>query len=209
MRILYCVIHTKKQNNRVDNIINTWGSKKDLIFYSDHEDSKLNIIKVSGNSEYNSGQEKQIKFLQIVDSIFPGYDWYMFCDNDTFINTTLLEREIQDFKDDSIYGEMINCWPEDYTLSYPSGGAGFAISSRTIKYLSDKVTQHNVIWSDVSLGLNLRKLKINTIDRKDVFHSQKPSHYNISHNQVHKHITFHYITQFNEMSNFHRICNRS
>ena len=60
MNVLYCIIHTQKQDNRIDNIINTWGKNQNLIFYSDHTIIKNNIYQVSTRNDYASGQEKQI-----------------------------------------------------------------------------------------------------------------------------------------------------
>jgi hypothetical protein len=206
MKILYCILHTKNQKSRVDNIIKTWGKNNDLIFFSDHEDSELNIHKVSENSSYNSGQEKQIKSIQFLIDNKNEYDWYVFCDNDTFINTKLIEVIIKDFNEDAVYGEIINCWAEDRTLFYPSGGAGFVVSRKTLLKLSGKVKQNNVIWGDVSVGINLRNNKINTIDMSNVFHSQKPSFYKIPDKDIKNHASFHYIKDLNQMQTINKLC---
>ena len=51
-------MHTQNQNERYDNVMNTWGGDVDCIFYSDHEDFDKNIIKSSNDSSYKSNEEK-------------------------------------------------------------------------------------------------------------------------------------------------------
>ena len=58
MKILYVIMHTQNQNERYDNVMNTWGGDVDCIFYSDHEDFDKNIIKSSNDSSYKSNEEK-------------------------------------------------------------------------------------------------------------------------------------------------------
>ena len=64
--ILYSILHTQKQNDRIPNITKTWGNAKNILFYSDHEDIECNVYKVSDNTEYSSGQEKQIKVFELL-----------------------------------------------------------------------------------------------------------------------------------------------
>jgi hypothetical protein len=54
MKILYVIMHTQNQNERYDNVMNTWGRDVDCIFYSDHEDLNKNIIISSNDTSYKS-----------------------------------------------------------------------------------------------------------------------------------------------------------
>lgn len=192
MNILYLILHTQKQSDRYYNIIDTWAKNQHYIFCSDHDDESSNVWKVSDNSDYNSGQEKQINTIKYLPIKLQNFDWYFFCDNDTFVNTKKLYEEIKNINPDEILCQSINTWPPDTTMYYPSGGAGFLISNKIMKFLHNNIEYNNVIWGDVSLGLNLKKYNI-SIKHSELLKSQPPEYYNISLDNIHKYISFHYI----------------
>ena len=203
MNILYCVIHTKNHEHRMNNILETWGKNVDVLFYSDHEDIKNNVVKVCDRSDYASGQIKAIKILHLLSKKMHQYDWYFFCDNDTFVNTYKLHEYLQTACINSIHGQIINCWPNDKNLSYPSGGAGYLVSNRIIQKLSD-ADFNNTIYGDVSIGLNIRNKKIEMIN-SPLFHSQRKEYYDISEDLVKDNITFHYIDSLEDMKNLYEL----
>lgn len=211
MKTLFCIIHTQHQSDRYYNINNSWGNSIDYIFYSDHEDVSQKTYKVSKRSDYYSGQEKQIYIFRLLSERFNNYDWYIFCDNDTFINVNLLHYHIRQnkFDTDKVHGSIINYWPQDTTLYYPSGGAGFIMSKYIVHKLfnNDLMIHDNLPFGDVALGLNCRRLGIQ-FQNNDLFRSQSPEFYNISDNDVHKYISFHYITQANRMIELHKLCDQ-
>lgn len=205
MNILFSILHTHKQDERVDNVLETWGQNENVIFYSDKENLDKKVYKVSDNSEYDSGQEKQINVFKLL-KYFLDYDWYFFCDNDTFVNTKLLKKQIEHYNTDKVYGEIIQCWPQDRSLKYPSGGAGFLISNKTVRTLIENILPCPFQpYSDVALGFNLRKLRIEC-EHSELFHSQKPEFYNIKKSDINNYLTFHYITNKNDMERFHLLC---
>lgn len=203
MNILYCILHTEKHKDRMNNIIETWGKDVDILFYSDHEDIENNVCKVCDRSDYASGQIKAIEILRLLNEKMSEYDWYFFCDNDTFVNTSKLYEYLQNANIDFIHGQIINCWPNDKSLNYPSGGAGYLISNRVLKQLSD-VSFHDTIYGDVSVGLNIRKAKIPMMN-SELFHSQKKEYYGINDSEVKDHATFHYINSLQEMQELYEL----
>lgn len=201
--ILYCIIHTQKQDDRIGNITNTWGMRQNIIFYSDHSIIEKNIYKVSDRTDYASGQEKQINVFNLINNKFLNYDWYCFCDNDTFVNTNLINQIVSNLDIDSIHGEKINHWPDDRSLYYLSGGAGFLVSRKLIEFLYEKLKYQNTQYGDVSFGLNLRDLNIN-ICNNSLFHGMPPDFYQIPDDQIRNHCTFHYIKDLNSMDNLNK-----
>jgi len=200
MKLLYCVVHTELHKHREKNILSTWGKDKDIVFYGDYElPNNPTLLKVSSRSDYASGEEKQINAIPKLTITHNQYDWYYFCDNDTFVNTKLLEKFYLSCDQDKVYGELGNEWPQDRSLFYFMGGAGFLMSNKTLNFLSDKIFHNPVMWGDVSIGINFRHFNIETVDRKDIFHSQSPQFYNIPYSDIKNHISFHYIKDANTM----------
>lgn len=206
MNILYLILHTKKQPDRYYNIINTWAKNKQYIFCSDHNDQENNIYQFSDNDSYDSGQEKQINCIKFLPERMLDFDWYFFCDNDTFVNTKLLEHQITQSNTEEILCQAINTWPVDFTMFYPSGGAGFLMSKSILHYLKDKIEHNNVIWGDVSVGLNIKKHGIK-IKHSNLLKSQPPDYYNIALSDVHKYLSFHYIKDEVTMTDLYNRCN--
>lgn len=204
MRILYLVIHTQKQPDRYQSIMETWGKNVDILFYSDHEELP-NIIKVSNNSDYNSGEEKQINIINNFPYDKMNYDWFVFVDNDSFVNTKKVLTEIESFDKNYVHGDVCNCWSNDFSLPYCLGGAGIFVSREILLKLKGNLTHNPVMWGDVSLGINLRNLNIPVISNS-LCHSQPPSLYNIPENEIKNHLTFHYIKEQNVMKHFTFLC---
>lgn len=132
------------------------------------------------------------------------YDWYLFCDNDTFVNHSYLSSCLSSFDPQKIYGQQIFCWQKDISLGYLSGGAGILMSHKSLLHAIDNFKSANVGYSDVSFGLYLRDNRIEIINDKR-FHSQPPKYYFIKDGDTHKYFTFHYIVDNNYMQKLHTI----
>lgn len=207
MKLLYCVVHTELHKDREKNILSTWGKDKDVIFYGDYElSNNPMLLKVSSRSDYASGEEKQINVISKLAKTHNDYDWYYFCDNDTFVNTKLLEQFYLNCNENKVYGELANTWPEDESLFYFMGGAGFLMSKKILTFLSDKIFHNPVPWGDVSIGINFRHFEIERSDEKELFHSQPPEFYSIPYQEVKNHISFHYIKTFEDMQTLWNYC---
>lgn len=206
MKYLPLVIHSAKNKNHYDLIMNSWGKNHDVFFFSDYFNENFNVIKVSENTEYNFYAGKQINIFKKLPESFLDYDWYFFCDDDMFLNTRLLANCLHTFDPNYVYGEIINCWEEDSSLFYPKKEAGFLISNKVFKILKEKAQIFNVTCSDVCVGLNLRELGIPLLtDHR--FHSKPPAYYNIPFNEIHRHISFYYINSMKEHNILKNICN--
>ena len=205
--ILYCVIHTINQKNRFNNIKLTWGKDKNIIFYGDYEDLNNNIYKVSDNTHYSSGQEKQINIFQLLKTKFNEYEWYCFVDNDTFINTSLLEKDLKDFNSNKIHGYIKNNCKLYPGMQHPSGGAGFLIHKNVIKKLWDYTFTlvPDLIWSDVAIGLIANDLGIKFQKHNNMFNMYQPSRYNVD---VKTCYSFHYIKDYVTMDNLLVLTNK-
>ena len=116
------IITSANCKNRITNINNTWGKHvKDLVFFSNHEDSENRVLNVSPDSD--SCEIKSLnRAKQIIDN---GIDkeWYFFVDDDTCINFNALSNFINTHDSDKIYGRF--CSVGDW--KYIQGGAGILI----------------------------------------------------------------------------------
>jgi len=203
-KILYLILHTEKQSERYHNIISTWGKNCDYLFYSDHEDLKNNIIKVSDNNSYNSAEEKFCNVMKLIPEDYKNYEWYFFCDNDTFVNTQLMLSNLENFSTDLVHGEVINSFHPDKSLFYLSGGAGYLVHKNIVKLMMSGVKNYNTGYSDVSFGYFLRDNNIKINDCK-LFNSQPPPFFKIKYENSHNYITFHYIKKLDEMERLYKL----
>jgi len=200
MKILYVILHGSMNPERYYNVVNTWGKNVDYLFYSDHEDSDKKIIKVSNRTDYHSNEDKHINMIHYLIKNIKNYEWFFFCDDDTFVNTKKLEQFIDKLDIESVHGSVLDgTWPGDKTLKYCSGGAGYLISYKLLSKIINNVKILNTGYSDVSIGLILRDLKIKSFNYP-FFNSQPPQHYKIPIENVKDYITFHYMKSFDEMN---------
>lgn len=198
-KILYVILHGSVYKHRYGNVMNTWGKNKDVLFYADYEDYNKNIVKVSNDTSYHSNEEKHINIIKLInESNNYDYDWFLFCDDDTFINTNKLENNLDNFNPNFVIGSVINSWASDFSLNYCSGGAGYLINVNLLKKINLNIKNHLTGWSDVSLGLSLREANIGVLN-STLFNSQSPEFYNIKINDINNYISFHYIKTEDKM----------
>lgn len=197
-KILYVILHGSIYSERKINIKETWGKHLDCLFYADYENKEYNVIKVSERSDYHSNEEKHVNVIKYLSEKTPNYEWFFFCDDDTFVNSKLLENKLNEFDEDSVIGSVINCWSKDNTLHYCSGGAGYLINHKILKKLNT-IRLLNTGYSDVTLGLFLRENNIQ-IKNSSLFFSQNPKFYGFNENNITEFITFHYIKNKEEIN---------
>lgn len=200
-KILYVLLHGSMNPQRYYNVKESWGKNVDCLFYSDHNDVDKNIIKVSDRTDYHSNEEKHINSLHYVSTNIKDYEWFFFCDDDTFVNTQKLEGLLNTFDKNSIHGSLLDegNWPGDKSLNFCSGGAGYLIHSELLTNIIEHIVILNTGCSDVTLGLHLRNLNIKSINH-NFFRSQPPSFFNIPITETKNYITFHYIKTIDEMN---------
>lgn len=199
-------MHTQNQSGRYDNVMNTWGGDVDCIFYSDHEDLNKNIIKTSDDSTYKSNEEKFCNVVNLIPEKYQDYDWFLFCDNDTFVNTKLLAKEVVNFDENMVYGQILNTYRSDTSLFYVSGGAGKLVSNKVLQLIKNKVTNKKTTYADVTFGYALRDLNVSIKDHPK-FKSQAPEFYGINDIDIPFFITFHYIKTIELMQKLYNITN--
>ena len=193
MKILYVIMHGIHHTYRYNNVINTWGKDVDYIFYSDYVNDDKNMIKVSNNTDYNGLEEKIINTIKIINNDYIHYDWYLFCDDDTFVNVNLLNKEIENFDEKYVYGKiLVDAWSQDYSLIFCSGGGGTLIHKNNLIKLGSNLKYNNIGVADVSLGMNLRDSQIKIIN-SELFCCGSPDEQNINESEYKNYITFHNI----------------
>ncbi len=178
---------------------------RDYVFYSDHQDDKKNIIKVSSDNTYHSNEPKFVNVITLLPETYMDYEWYFFGDNDTWVNTEKLESELDGFDTNVLHGSKIYCWPHDKTLGYLSGGAGILIHNSKFKHLRDNFKNYKTGYSDVSLGYYMKEYNVECIDN-ELFKSQAPSHYEILEENIPNYISFHYIKDKNTQLRYTKMC---
>ena len=192
-KILYVILHTSAHSDRYDGVVNSWGKNVDYLFYSDSDDIEKNIIKVSDDTAYKSNEEKHINIIKHLFEQDYQYEWFFFCDNDTFVNTKNLEANLDSFDKEKITGRIIpKCWLGDTSLLYCSGGAGYLMNKKVLSKIGGSIKKENTNYSDVSLGICARSLGVE-FDNDDKFNSQTPEKSNLSDADIKDLYTFHYI----------------
>ena len=199
-KILYVILHGEVNKERYFNVKNTWGVNSDLLFYGDYEDDSKGIIKVSDDKSYRSNEEKHINvFKYLLQNPKYNYEWFFFCDDDTFVNVNKLEELLTTFDVNYVHGSvLVNSWGSDSSFAYCSGGAGYLINYKLLEKINLGLKNHNTGYSDVSLGLSLREMGINNVNHI-LFNSQPPSNYGYSLDDIKDYVSFHYIKTEDDM----------
>lgn len=200
-QLLYVIMSGSMFKDRVMNLKKTWCQNIDYIIYSDHEDVSENIIKVSDRTDYHSNEEKQIN---MINRLTDSYDWFFLCDDDTFVNTKQLHKIIPQLDKKYSYAklitEQINPTNDIFKLEilpkgfcYMAGGDGYLLSDYIIQSIKP-FKNFNTGYSDVSVGLNLYK---NKVEIKDI--SVFRENYDIG---------YHRVKTFEHMNELHRLVNQ-
>jgi len=223
-KVICFALSTKNLLERIENIQHTWGEDIDTVFYSDHEDSENNVIKVSNRSDYYSAPLKQVAILNYLKhltneddiSLLDEYDWIFFVDDDTFVNTKKLNEFVQDIDENKVYGSIITSENDsvnpmyvnkviELDVQYPQGGAGFLVSSKTIKKIGE-FKEYNVYHSDVIAGLNFHNNGIEYVN-VPTLNRQNLEEHGHSKDMVKDMITYHNIKTFDQMKTLYDLCN--
>lgn len=217
--ILYVILHGSMNPERWENVVNTWGQGKNYLFYSDHHDPKNRIFKVSNRTDYLSNEDKHVNVWKLINThkLYQIYEWFFFCDDDTFVNTKLLESNLNNFDKNNIHGHVMQCYPQDPFLNYCSGGAGYLINRKRVEYISKGIKFLDTGYSDVTLGMFCRENKIK-FDNDDRFnpndekgkdrvgvHTQDDRYRDIK-NPI-EFFTHHYVKNFNQMNDLYKLMN--
>lgn len=208
-KILFCIKTTRRYQNRIDSIIETWLSGiDDYIFYSDHEDSEKNVILSSHDSSYLGCLHKTIWTLNNLKNIYLSeetildyYDWICVVDDDTFVNTKKLDEYVETLDNQSVYGHLFTSTknPENpiwtsfkpgHEYVYHSGGAGVLFPSKI--FSSVKFKECGTVWDDVTVGVILGRNNIPLV-HSDLFSPETPEYYDKTDEDVVNMVTYHHI----------------
>ena len=218
------VITTKKNWLRRIAISLTWGHRLNPTFYSDH--SSRNVIKVSNSNEYSSGVEKQMNILRLLNSSHRvnspgvGESWFLFIDDDTFLNWREVKSVLGNLNPNSIYSEL-----HDYEIqekngnnrilstrkNYPKlnhgmhGGAGIFISKRALDVLSFiEINLEGVENGDVAFSILAHENNISLCGLEGL-NWNNPKFYGHTINQMKEQISYHYVMPAMMVSIFLRL----
>jgi len=213
-KILYAIKTTKKYQERIDAILNTWLTDiDDYIFYSDHEDSEKNVILASADSSYLSGTlAKTLWFFNNLSNIFIAddknildeYDWIFFVDDDTFVNVENTKTFLETLDDNFAYGHLFTSEKDSgnpiwnlyknilkETDCYHSGGAGFLISTESLKKIT--FVEYNMVFDDATIGVNLLRNGVNLV-HDERFNPDLPESFGKTDKDIVNEITYHHIS---------------
>jgi hypothetical protein len=152
-------------SNRIDTIRETWGkSFNELFFYSDHEDLNKQVFQVTNERAdyYSCALKTKERIQQIIKNVV--YDWYVFVDDDTFVNLKTLEKFLSNLSKDNAYGRLIGQESEN---PYFAGGSGFIIPKEQIlkiKFIKDEWLQLSAGFGDLLWAYAYKEFNIPLVD---------------------------------------------
>ena len=214
MNILYLILTTKHQPDRQHNQLQTWLKSEKYLYVSDINGNHTKQF--STNDTYSSNEEKQINSINyvILNHQVLDYDWYCFCDNDTFIFTDNVKKALKNCDPNKVHGKLFNkkTDPENpifnrygENFNYCSGGAGYFISRQLIRKLPI-LQNYNAGFGDVSFGLNGRDLKFEFCDLEGC----NPDHFGHDKYKNNKHadqISYHYVKRLEDFIYLYQLKN--
>ena len=177
-QVLFVVLTCEKYDSRINTYRDTIGEFVDCIFTSDHEDVHRNIIKTTEKKDYLSAEEKQINITNMLITLrsncgkylLDTYNWFFFCDCDTFVDLLTFEKSMPSLDERFVYGLIVNKtisignpiftdphFPNNF--EYLSGGGGFLVHSNIIRKLVP-FKNYQTGSADVSMSLNFHHNQI-------------------------------------------------
>ena len=209
--VFFTIISTGKyKHSRQKTLKQTWMSGSDLLlnknymFASDIDDED-NVL-LSGKTDHSSAEVKHLNSLTYLCKNHNQYEWYFFCDDDTFVNLKNLNYFLSDTnllkeKNISSFGKVLSfrtdpnnpCWSymgKDFR--YYSGGAGYCISRDLLFEVEKKAKlfDETTGYCDLSMGKLMKDCQLLDVGS---FHSTNP--WELKHNKetIKKSITYHYM----------------
>lgn len=217
MKIAIGVLSTHKNTIASINILKTFGMniKEDIYFFSDRSIDINNYLCLTNDDSYNSCVAKNVLgFIYFYENLLNKYDWFMCIDDDTYLNINNLNQSINIFDSNTniCIGNIIACWPQDRMLQYPSGGAGYIISRRSLETIIKDLKYYRDInyiinnypqirFSDVFIGKILNDNKI-TLINDNLFSGENWKNLKLNKNNI----SYHYVKK-NDMLEIHNELN--
>lgn len=174
MNIIVAVTSTYKYPDRYTNILNTWAKKIDTVIIIDKDFDNPQFIKVTDRSDYESGVDKNLETIKYFYSIKDKYDYFIICDDDTYLNTNNIDELLKQYlnKNNAFgIGYLQNSFTPNKNLWYFSGGAGYILSKQAVIDSYNYITTssyNRFFWGDVTLGYIFDAIKLEKI-HSDLF----------------------------------------
>jgi hypothetical protein len=128
--------------------------KEEDVFFISCKPSGKNVYGWNTTDDYHSCPLKYICFFKNMNI---DYDWYVFIDDDTYMNTEELNKYLSNFDTNELLyigSSRYDMWE----IHYMSGGAGFCLSNKLYKLVTQFVREKpipEIIFNyngDVTLG---------------------------------------------------------
>jgi hypothetical protein len=222
--IKYIILTCEKYHNtRLKVILETWGKDIDITFISDVAINDKIIGYDYLPKDYSFLSLRYIEYIKTLNEI--NYDWYIFADDDTFINIDNINKLLENKDRNSLIsfghtGELnidgtdANGNQTGFPLSsikgkntllpltYYSGGAGFILSNISMRKISEYIKMSNIdeipssYNSDVTFGFWLMNNNIEINDIKG-FWWTNPDDLKHNDSQLVESYSYHYIDEKN------------
>jgi hypothetical protein len=152
--------------NRQQRCVDTWLKDVDVLCITD-KITDIHIPQMSCSDKDTHGISSEEKTVFIFNHIknnnkqYANYDWFVFIDDDAILNINMLNHILPFLDKNFIYGlNMRGSYPKDKSLIYPSGGAGYIVSSKTI-FNTPHMINYKYFHEDVSVGRYMLDNNIN------------------------------------------------
>ena len=205
-KILVCPLTCNIFNDtRKKSIEETWLKDVQNYLWLTNEESE-NCAKLSEAADYYSATVRHVNSFSYIYNMEKEYDWYFFCDDDTFVNYKNLDNFVSslDKEQYKAYGMILDSqkdpgnpiWRQiSKNYKFFSGGAGFIfnrVSLEKVMRMGKCIIRDGILNGDVMLGMAMVESDIELIDI-DLFRSAKPKDYHHSETEIKNMITYHRI----------------
>lgn len=232
--IKFITLTCESNKTRMDTIIDTWSKGYEITFLSD---KKINNNTISFDylpSDYASIYLRYIEYFKCLKKDDLKFDWYMFTDDDTFVNLNNIKKLLEDKDPNDLItfghtgklhkdgtdadgvqtGFPLGSIKGDATLplTYYSGGAGFILSKKSMEKIIDYVQNGvNIPFcynGDVTFGFWLvnNQIKINDIKG---FWWTNPQELNHGIEHLVECYSYHYIDEKNMKNLYEKLYNNA
>lgn len=198
------------KNSRQQWIKNTWLKNLNYIFISDIDDEDNK--KFSENCDYSSGEEKVLNSYKFIWENYNQAKWFIFCDDDTYLNINNLEKFIKDCELQHFGCVMSKdthpqntIWAkESHDFKYYSGGAGYVFNNETLGKIHSVKVETKTGWGDAATAHIFKKLKIQ-LNNCDKMNYHDPFTLNHDTDRIKRSISYHYLQNQELMNQVHAI----
>lgn len=185
-------------STRQKHLKSSWVQNIKYMFASDitTEDN----VMLTTQTGHISAEIKQLESLNYILKNHANFEWYFFCDDDTFVNVENLINYLNSLPEHiSNIGKVLSSETDPMNptwkafnkgFKYYSGGAGFAIRKDLLTKLSCKKLYITTKYSDVSMGLLLADESLHDCN---LLNCNIPVVENHTIEQIKKSITYHYV----------------